>query len=678
MASTMTSLGLGSDGVLSYDIIDQLREVDESNQVKPLEAKIETNTTKQSDLSIISTLTSTFKASTSSLSDELSYLQRSALVSDDAISVTVEAGTNIQNFNIDIQNLALKDVYQSKSFANKNTTFASGNDTIRLSIDGQDYDIDVDSTTSITELKDKITDATDGKISASILNVGGDEPYKLIIQSTDTGENNAITMTSTGDSLFNLGLTNYEYTASTPTGSYTGAGDTLTFNINGTDYDISVSTGDSITEIQSKIDANLGNVLTSKIENGVLVFESTDTNMSISSLDGSDIIFGLDNTSSAQTNHIQNATDASFKYNGINITRDSNTIDDLVEGTTITLNKNTGLSNVSITQNTSDISDNLEAFVNSYNELISNLNESTKYDENSGAAGNFQNVNEIKILKSDINKQLLLSDIVPRTEEEIDQLLIEGKEEDPNFSRDKIGNTRTRSLNDFGITLNESGILEFDKSIFDAKISENPTDLEDFFRGSTTYSQTKIEGFAINGTTPNDILNGDLVINDTNIVVSLTGTASEQAQALKEAINNANIEGVVANLNSDGLGINLIESSGYDISVSGDATKLENIGLSEKTVYSQSETKEGYFTKFNSLLASYVTGTESILELYNTQLHTQNQSLIDEKTKTIESLDQKYDTMATRFAAYDSIINKLNNQFQSLSMMIEQSNSSNN
>ncbi len=74
MASSISSLGLGSDGVLSYDIIDKLRAVDEKAQLDPIDAKLTTNQSKQTDLSVLTTLTASLKSETSTLADEMSYL----------------------------------------------------------------------------------------------------------------------------------------------------------------------------------------------------------------------------------------------------------------------------------------------------------------------------------------------------------------------------------------------------------------------------------------------------------------------------------------------------------------------------------------------------------------------------------------------------------------------------
>lgn len=638
--STLSSLGLGSDGVLSYDLIDKLKNADESSEIKPIDTKITNTKTKQSDLSVLSTYAATLKSSISSLSDEVTYLKRNSSVTGEAVSVNASAGTAIQDFTLDVKNLASSDIYQSKAFTSQTSTFASGDDTLTLSIDGKDIALDVDATTTVEELRDMINKEGNGKISASILNVGGDEPYRLIVKSTKTGSDNAINISSTNNTAFDLGFSNYTYTGNTPTGT-SGVSDTLTFNINGTNYDINVDAGDDINAIQTKIESNLGDVLQANVQDGVLVLQSTDANMSVSSLNGTDTVFGLDSMEAPkQTNHLQTATDAKFDFNGISITRSSNSIDDLIVGVNITL-QDTGKSNVSITQDTSAISDNVKSFISAYNDLMSNINESIKYNADSGTAGSLQGVSQVIGLKSAINRQLLSV------------------------------NDKGVNLTKYGIKLNENGYLELKENEFNDALSSDPQGLETFFRGKTTVNTTTYNAYPISSGTI-DVTSGDFSINGTNIVVSLNGTALENAQALKNAINEANIDGVIAYINENNSSISLKSSSGENIQVEGDSSVLSSLGFNASTVYGSTDVKNGFFTDFNSLLQSYIGDDKSVLNLLSNSYENQLDSLQDEKKSTQKNIDTKYEMMATKFAAYDSIISKLNSQYNTLSMMIDQ------
>lgn len=535
----LNSLGLGSDGVLSYDVIDQLRAVDESGQVKPVERKLTSNATKTTDLSLLTVMAASLKSSASILSDDMTYLTRSISNNGNSANVTVESGAAIQDFTLDVQNLALRDIYQSKSYTSQNSTFASSNDTLTLGIGSDSFNIDVTSSTSITELKDLINDNSDGKVIASILNVGGDNPYKLIIKSTDTGEDNAINFSSTGTAVSDLGLDTNTYEASLPTGSY-GSADTLTFNINGTDHTLAVASTDTITEINSKIlGLGLGNELTSSIENGKLVLNSSDSDISISGLSAS--TFGFDDLTK-QTGNVQKASDSLFLYNGVSINRSSNNIDDLIVGVSISLQE-TGKTSVDISQNTKQISTSVSSFITNYNELMTNLSESVNYDSDSGNSGTFQGVSQIVSLKSTLSRNLMTPD------------------------------NEGRNLANYGITLNSNGYLDIDSTVFDAKLSENSADVESFFTGHTS---TDVR-----------------------------------------------------------------------------------------------EDNDGYFTKLNSTMSNFIDGDDSVLGLYELQLANEKKTLETQKTKAIASLDSKYEIMANRFAAYDSIISGLNSQFQVLDSMIQ-------
>jgi flagellar hook-associated protein 2 len=215
-------------------------------------------------------------------------------------------------------------------------------------------------------------------------------------------------------------------------------------------------------------------------------------------------------------------------------------------------------------------------------------------------------------------------------------------------------------------------MLEFDKSIADAKLSADSKDVESFFRGITTVDETLKVGSTVNAGVI-DITASDFSINGTDIVVSLTGTASQNAIALKNAINDANINGVEAVLDNSNSYVMLKSISGKDISIEGDDVKLSSLGFSQGVTRGTSETTTGIFSSFNNSLELLISGDDSTLGLYEQSLETEKKSLQTEREKTVTRLDAKYDTMVARFAAYDSIIGKLNAQFQSLSMMIEAS-----
>ena len=457
-SSSLSSLGLGSSGVLSYKIIDKLRAADESGQIKPITTKLTANATKTSDLSILTTMAASFKTSASVLSNEMTYLTRASSTSGSSANITVASGVAVQDFSIDVQNLATRDIYQSKSYLNKTSTFASGNDTLTLSMGTNSFNVDVTTTTTLTGLKDLINNNSNGKVIASILNVGGNTPYKLVIKSTDTGADNAITFSSTSSTVLgDLGL----------------------------------------------------------------------------------------NGNTTNSGNVQHAKDASFLYNGVTINRSSNTVDDLIAGVSIKLNS-AGATSVNITQDTKQITSNVSSFVSTYNKLMSNLNESIKYDSTSGNAGTFQGVSQVVSLKSAINRSLMEPD------------------------------SKGRSIEDYGISLNSAGILEFDQTVYNAKLAADPTGMEEFFRGytDTTTSQSVDGYFTLLNSTMADYINGNnsvLSLYQTQLDTQKKSLTTQKAKATasldsKYAImakKFAAYDSIISNLNSNFSALDSIIKSQY-------------------------------------------------------------------------------------------------------------------
>ncbi|AOO65137.1 flagellar filament capping protein FliD [Sulfurospirillum halorespirans] len=562
--STLSSLGLGSDSVLTYDLIDSLRAVDEEAQLDPIDEDLATNSTQQTDLETLTTLASALQTSASALADDTYYLQRTTTVSDEAITVTADGGTNVQDFTLHVEQLAQQDIYQSTGFSSETSAVTTASDTLTIEINGTSYSFAVSSSTTITDLADMINDKLDGNVTASILNTGGDTPYKLILKSDDTGADYAITLSST----------NYES-------------------------------------------------------------DPTSTNI-LSSL-------GWDDTDS----HIQTAQDASFTYNGVSITRSSNTVDDLIVGVTITLNEvqDTGdTTSVSIEQDWTDIKTQIESFVSAFNSLVSNLDSATSYDAEEETAGVFQGVSQLTGFLSSIKQQVQ--------------------------SLDENG----RSLLDYGLTF-EDGTLSFDEDTFDEKVEDDPDDVQDFFMGSTTHETTTYTGTSIASGALSITYKG-LYINDTSIrfTTDAGSTAEENAVALQKAINEAGVEGVTATVGSDG-NIILKSTTGSDIEITGDATVLSTLGLKQTMIYGHSTTRDGMFTEFEDLLETYTDDSEGILTVYSEYLDTRLESLTEQREKLVESLDTKYEIMATKFAAYDSMISEMTTSFDTLSMMIDESSS---
>jgi flagellar hook-associated protein 2 len=220
--------------------------------------------------------------------------------------------------------------------------------------------------------------------------------------------------------------------------------------------------------------------------------------------------------------------------------------------------------------------------------------------------------------------------------------------------------------------LQEGGLLKFNEATLMEKLTQDPTDVEDFFKGITTFDATS---YSPNGAISAGELNfstGDIIVNGKSVSFSSdpTATAEENAQAFRDAINQAGISGVVASLDGTGTRIMLNRSDGGEIEISGRSDKLSSVGFTTTSIYNEGNTTVGIFSKLGETLEGML-GDRGSLTLYENQLTDSQKRMQTERERTISQLDSKYQTMAAQFAAYDSIIANLNNQFSALQSMID-------
>lgn len=619
-----SQLGVGSGNILSWDTIDKLKEADTKAMVKPLETKIQDNLTKQKDLTAITTLLSTFKGSVSNLTGDNTYLKRDAnATGSNSVSVSVSAGVAEQNMNLSVQQLASQDSFQSKTFGSRTESVFDTDVSFGISIGGKDYVINADSTTTLEQLAEKINEATEGKVQAKILNVGGDEPFRMIIQSAQTGEANKIDFYSiTGGNNGNASHTSTDSTL-----------EALGFYFN------KVSTS-GVGGAQADEDSHGNQIqrLTLKKPDDLSEDEKKNAGSQIST-----------------------AQDAKFQYNGIDITRSSNTIDDLILGVNLTLNKvdkDGETTNVNITQSTEGIMEDIKAMVESYNSLMNNINEATKYDSETGLAGTFQGVREITSITTELNK------------------IINGVSKDG------------KSLADFGITLTKDGLLTLDSSILNDMINTKFDEFKNFFSSETKF--TNVTAVGDKKIEWNDELKGKLTINGVEIDINiekdftdkdgktLTNGEAEKAKknALLKAIANASgLSDISASFDKDGKLV-LKGSGGTDIEIKGDSNFLTKLGLKEQKLDGKTEIIGGFFKGLNDTLNGLI-GSEGSLTAYEESLTSSHKSLTASKEQRQKELDAKYTTMAEKWSQYDTIIAKLEAQMNTVNSMIEAANNAN-
>ncbi|MCT7581908.1 flagellar filament capping protein FliD [Aliarcobacter butzleri] len=297
-------LGLGSSGStsLNSEMIEKLKEADKASSVTPLEEKLEKFTTEKEVVANIQTkvseLLSAVKVfSLNQTTGVNAFQQKSANVTGDGVSFDSDDISALKNgtLSVKVEQLAQKDVWQSKQFDGTTTTKSSLVNQGTLTINGAEID------TSDKSYSDLVTEINkiDG-VQASIVEDSTGK-FRISIKSSETGESNKINFT-----------------------------------------------------------------------------DSDSTALSY---------LGFDNSA----NNVLPAKDMKMKVDGVDYSGSSNTI--TIDGIKITATKSTGESTISIEDDTSSLTTQMQAFVTAYNNLNSLISDEVyNTDSSLGDKASIRNV----------------------------------------------------------------------------------------------------------------------------------------------------------------------------------------------------------------------------------------------------------------------------------------------
>lgn len=316
---------------------------------------------------------------------------------------------------------------------------------------------------------------------------------------------------------------------------------TLELKANGASTTIDVAEGTTLEQVSNLINEEFGDQVSSSVINSsagefrlVLRNNQTGQNNFIEMQEAKGLRLRLG--SELERNTLQAPTDAVLKYNGLIVTRESNEVNDLIEGVNINLHEEGMSSKVEVTINKESITNEVRGFIDAVNALNAQLDGVAGFDEGSQTAGPLQNETGIARLRSDMSSILVST------------------------------NAEGESLSEYGITLNQAGFLNFNEATFQQKLDNDPQKVEEFF-----------------------------------------------------------------------------------------VEKRVTIG-------GRDQTQDGVFKQFDKLLNDFAGSTGSLSTL-GQQFDRESRNLVTERQDTINQLDQKYETLANRFSAFDDISNKMQNSF---------------
>jgi len=688
--SALSSLGIGS-GVLTYDVIDKLKAADEDSVVKPYITKMEQNTEKQAKLAGLMSILSSMKSSATKLSDYSTYLGRSTTVTGEQVSAQAGSGFVTQDIKVVVNQLAQQDVYQSsKGYSTRDSAFSTYGSKLSFSYGGTDYSINIKQNQSLGDVSQAITDATDGKVAATIMKAGGANPYQLTLTGTDSGSDNKIyfgsTLSATGTPSkalsigagdFSVSLQGTDGTQKTIALTYEQADDAASAIENGKGLSEALLQAlkdsgefDGLLFDPSDPDTQNNPIhIDYNRENGGLVINDTRGYSVSVSGDKADNLGFLDgNTSDVKSNTIEGSKvqsgliEGKFKLGSseINlgsITSSGNSSAQNAQAIVDYINNNLGAkytaevgkdSNLII--NSATGADTISIFVDStdsvaYNASLSGI---TRIGLTAG---------------SQKSEAVFLSEVMQLSNIQVAK--------NAEFTYNGVAISRsTNSFDDLvsGLSMTLNEVHEDGKSST-IRVAQDKEGLsEDVKSFVDSYNELL--------TTLKDLTKYD---EDLDVAGVFQGVS--QIYGIKGGLNS-----ILTSADSNGkslieFGIFINEDGSLNLDEEKLNDKIENDyeGTQEffrgytATVQGQDVEFDGVFTRFLDKIDSLIDGNDSTLKLYDTSLTDELKTLDEQKSKAQKYIESRYEIMAMRFAAYDSIISGINNQFTVIQQMIQQS-----
>ncbi len=675
---SLSSLGLGSK-VLNYDVIDKLKDADEKALIAPLDKKMEQNVEKQKALVEIKTLLSSLKGPVKTLSDYSTYISRKSNVTGDALSASVGAGVPIQDIKVDVQNLAQGDINElGAKFSSRDDIFSQVDTTLKFYTQNKDYAVDIKAGMTLGDVAQSITDATNGEVMGIVMKTGGNDPYQLMVNTKNTGEDNRVYFgshlqsTLTNKNALSLGVD--------------GSGKSeLSLNLKGADGNMhevpimlelpeSASIKQKNTAIQKAMEQALENDPNFKdlIANGDISIDTLHGGESLIINDRRGGNIEIKGSKAKELGFLQTATQES------DLLKSSRTIKEgKLEGVislngqkldlkALTKEGNTSEENTDAIVQAINAKEGLSVFKNAEGKLVINSKTGMLTIKGEDALG-----------KNSLKDLGLSAGMVQSYEASQDTLFMSKnlqKASDSEFTYNGVSITRpTNEINDVisGVNITLEQTTEPNKPAIISVSRDNQAiidSLKEFVKAynelipkldeDTRYdADTKIAGI-FNGV-------GDIrtIRSSLNNVFSYSVHTDNGVESLMKY-----------GLSLDDKGVMSLDEAKLSSALNSNPKATQDFlyGSDSKDMGGREIHQEGIFSKFNQVIANLIDGGNAKLKIYEDSLDRDAKSLTKDKENAQELLKTRYNIMAERFAAYDSQISKANQKFNSVQMMIDQ------
>jgi len=502
-ASTiLTTLGAGS-GIDIFKMSRDLTDVEKLPKQEKINEKIEASTAQVSAYGLVKYQLEVLKLSFEGLNDanEMATNNASSTNSTAVNFSSLDGTAQVGSYDVTVSSLANGQQSKSTEYSSATQQLNSGSAfNITLGV-GPTGGTQVNTTIAVaTDTPQGVVNAInagDYGVTATLVDTGTAGTNQRIILSGSSGTAKAFTLSSTPDLGFGYAGANAKYTMPFVNGDASGAtsDQNLTFSFGGKTATVDLyneASGVNAARYSGLADTNLLAAINAQLDaQGIGFTASVSSDNSgfsftqdvagavasapTATVDGSAVSL-TQAVAGAASNTMQSATDAVIGFNGLTITRSSNTINDVVAGAVLSINQVTetgGTSNparLTISSDTSTLKTKVQSLVteyNNFNGLMSELGSSATDEVNDMMGALRRDTATVRYVQNALRTAVLA-----------------------NSSTTSGG---VEGLRDIGVSMDKSGNLTFDEKKYDTAITTSYDKVVTMLTADTT-NQSEYSG----------------------------------------------------------------------------------------------------------------------------------------------------------------------------------------
>ncbi|MGB9744519.1 MAG: flagellar filament capping protein FliD [Desulfurella sp.] len=280
----------------------------------------------------------------------------------------------------------------------------------------------------------------------------------------------------------------------------------FSFSIGSQSYSVTVNTSTTLQGLANAINATNSGLSASIVYNGssynlVLTTPTgTQNNLTINT-NNTLAVFGSTPT--------QNSQDAQATLDGVSITSQSNDLKNYIQGVDIQL-QGTGTTTITLNYNTSQLTQDMQTFVNNYNNLLQYVNQNNSYDSTTNIAGAFFGSTAIQSVMASLRNAFFGL-----------------------FNQNT--NQTINSAESIGFSFDRNGNLQFNSLTFQQALSTNFNAVKNILTNSSANGIMDLINNAVNQATS---VNGGAITTAQNIIQNQINSLQSQINTLKQNLQN--------------------------------------------------------------------------------------------------------------------------------------------